>query len=146
MSTEHPRVLHAVALLVSSRRQDPLPEVDVAGEGGVVGRRDHLAQQVDGGSGTRSRQQVAVRLRELPLEINALELGREGVQDGLTKFIEMALVSEDGMQVRPAPAGRRCLRHGDRQEPRLEGPLRPWADDGRAEANRGDVPFTDTPY
>ena len=141
-----PRVFHAVALLVSGRRQDPLPEVGVAGEGGVVGRRDHLAQQVDGSSGTRPGQQVAVRLRQLPLEINALELGGEGVQDGLTKFIEMALVSEDGMQVRQAPAGRRGVRHGDRQEPRLEGPLRPRADDGRAEADRGDVPFTDAPY
>jgi hypothetical protein len=38
-----------------------------------------------------------VGLRQLPLEISALEFGGEGVQDGLTKFIERALVSEDGM-------------------------------------------------
>ena len=46
----------------------------------------------------------------------------------------------------PAPAGRRYVRYGDRQEPRLEGPLRARANDSRAEADRGDVPFTDAPY
>ncbi len=87
-----PRVFHAVALFLSGRRQDPLPEFGVAGEGGVVGRRDHRAEQVDGSSGTRPGQQVAVRLRQRPLEVSALELGGEGVQDGLGEFIEMALV------------------------------------------------------
>ena len=90
-------------------------------------------------------QQVAVRLRQRPLEISALELGGEGVQDGLGELIEMALVGEDGLQVRPAPAGRGRVRHGDRQEPRLEGPLRARADDRRAEADRGDVPLADAP-
>ena len=33
-----PRVFHAIALLIGGRRQDPLPEVGVGGEGGVVGR------------------------------------------------------------------------------------------------------------
>ena len=122
------------------------PRSSVGGEGGVVGRRDHLAQQVDGGRGTSPGQQVAVRLGQRPLEISAFELGGEGVQDGLGEFIEMALVGEDGPQVRPAPAGRRCVRRGDRQEPRLEGPLRARADDGRAEADRGDVPLADAPH
>ena len=46
-----------------------------------------------------------MRLGQRPLEINAVELGWKGVQDGLSEFIEMALVGEDGLQVRPAPAG-----------------------------------------
>ena len=58
----------------------------------------------------------------------------------------MTLVSEDGLQVLAAPAAGDVSRHGDRQGPRLEGPLRARADDGRAEADRGDVPFTDAPY
>jgi hypothetical protein len=45
--------------------------------------------------------------------------------------------------VLPAPVGRRGVRYGDRQEPRLEGLLRAGAGDGRAEADRGNVPFTD---
>jgi len=34
-----------------------------------------------------------VRLGQRPLEVSALEFGGEGVQDGLSEFIEMALVS-----------------------------------------------------
>src|SRR6185369_6184315 len=107
---------------------------------------DDLAEQVCGSGGTRPGQQVAVRLGQCSLEIGALELDGEGVQDGLGEFIEMALVSQDGLQMFPAPAGRGYVRHGDRQEPRLKGPLRARADDGRAKADRGDVSFTDAPY
>src|ERR1700733_4093773 len=57
----------------------------------------------------------------------------------------MTLVSEDGMQVRPVPPSRRGFRRGGWQEPWLEGPLRARADDSRAEADRGDVTFTDAP-
>ena len=74
-----------------------------------------------------------------------VELGGQGVQDGLGELIEVALVSQDGLQVRPAPAGRGGGGHGDGQRPRLEGPLGARADDGRAEADRGDVPFPDAP-
>ena len=87
-----------------------------------------------------------MRLRQRPLKINALELNGKGAQNRLREFIEITLVSEDGMQVRPAPAGRRGVRDGDWQEPRFEGPLRAGADDGRAEADRRDVPFTDGPH
>jgi hypothetical protein len=139
-----PRVLHAIALLLGGRRQDPLPEVGFAGKGGVIGRGDCLPQQVDRRRGTRPGQQVAVSLRQRPLEIGALELGGKRVQRSLSEFVKMALVSENCMKVRPAPPSRRCIRRRDRQQPRLEGPLRTRTDDGRAEADRGDVPLTDT--
>ena len=87
-----------------------------------------------------------MRLRQRALEISALELGGQGVQDGFREFIEMALVSQDGLQVRQAPAGGRRGRRADRQRPRLERPLRAGTDDGRAEADRGDVPLTDAPH
>jgi hypothetical protein len=48
-----------------------------------------------------------VRLGQRPLEIGAVELGREGVQDGLGELIEMALIGQDGVQVLAPPAGRR---------------------------------------
>ncbi len=141
-----PRVFHAVALLVSGRQQDPLPQLGIAGEGGVVGSRHDLAQQVGGGGGTRPGQQAAVRLRQRVLEIGARELGGKSAQDGLGEFIRMSLAGQDVLQVRPAPASGRGVRRGGRPEPWLEGPLRARADDGRAEADRGEVPFTDAPH
>jgi hypothetical protein len=109
----------------------------------VVGRRDHLAQQVDGSGGSWPGQQVAVRIRERPLEIDPIELGGQGVQDGLSEFIEMSLVGQDGIQVRAVQSRGPCIRRGAWQEARLEVPLRARADDDGAEADRGDVPFTD---
>ena len=50
-----------------------------------------------------------MRLGECTLEINALEFGGKGVHNGLSELIEMTLVGEDGVQVRPAPSGRRCV-------------------------------------
>ena len=82
----------AVALLLSGRRQEPPPQAGVAGEGGVVGRRDHLAEQVGGGGGPCPGQQATVRFRQRPLEVSGLELGGEGMQDGFGEFIDTALV------------------------------------------------------
>ena len=71
------------------------------------------------GGGSWPGQQVAVRFRERPLEIDAIDLGGQGVQDGLSEFIEMSLAGQDGIQVRAVAARGSC----------------------GAEADRGDVPF-----
>ena len=57
---------------------------------GVVGRRDHRAEQVDGGGGPCPGQQATVRFRQRPLEVSGVELGGEGMQDGLGELVETA--------------------------------------------------------